>query len=359
MIIDKNMPVVDTKLYDILEVSPDADPSTIKKAYRTLAKKYHPDKNGGDGEKFKEIDAAYKVLSDENLREMYDTTGSVDASGTDVDMDILSQLFGGLGGFGSPFGGMFGGFGIPKQRNVTPDVVHEISLPLESFYSGRKKTISVKRNTICQDCGGKGGSSTEVCTKCRGQGAILVQQQNGPFIMQSQQRCPSCEGKGKIVPKDKACKSCGAKCYLAVKSNVELVVPPGAPNGHVITIPNMADEYVGMSTGSLHIVVKEKKHENYTRHGDSLLTQVTVDLATALVGGNVQFKHLDGQDVEMKLEKGHVISTGDQKTITGRGMPVMNRDGEFGDLVVTLRIQMPSDEWAKRVDERAIRDLFD
>src|SRR5690348_4483106 len=147
--------VVDTKLYDILGVSEDADTATLKKAYRDLARRFHPDK-GGNPEKFKEVDAAYKILSDENMRKIYDITGSIDPKVSNVnihDFDIFNHLFrdiglDGLDGLGVPF--MFGGNMFRKTPQRTPDAVHELHLPLEVFYTGKVKTINLKRNVLCK-----------------------------------------------------------------------------------------------------------------------------------------------------------------------------------------------------------------
>lgn len=174
--IQKEM-VVDTKLYDILGVSPEVDASALKKAYRDLVRKHHPDK-GGDPEKFKEIDAAYKVLSNEELREMYDNTGSVEAKNTNfdgADVDILSHIFSNMG-----FGNIFS-HGDPFSQHVkqkTQDVVHELHLPLDALYTGKTKNVSIKRQVICKGCTGKGGSDPKTCNVCGGSGITLVQHQN-------------------------------------------------------------------------------------------------------------------------------------------------------------------------------------
>ena len=184
--------VVDTKLYDILQVASDASPSAIKKAYRELVKIHHPDK-GGNEETFKEIDAAYKVLCDPEMREMYDSTGSVEPNSTGLggaDFDILSHLFSsGFNPFSMPgMNGMHGDM-FEGGRRKTPDVLHEIHLALDTIYNGCKKMIAVKRTMICTDCKGQGGSDPKTCSDCRGMGMILVQQQNGPFLMQTQKGC--------------------------------------------------------------------------------------------------------------------------------------------------------------------------
>jgi DnaJ family protein A protein 2 len=352
--------VVNTKLYDILRVPEDADSSTIKKAYRDLVRKHHPDK-GGDEERFKEIDAAYKVLSDPELREIYDTTGSVepnaDLAGTDF--DILSHIF---SSFGMPsMGGFFGPDGDAFQRK-TPDVLHEIRLTLDSMYKGVKKIIAVKRTVICQDCQGKGGSDPRDCRSCRGAGLVLVQQQNGMFIMQTRQPCSPCKGTGKVHDESKCCKTCNASGYAKVKTTVEIDIPQGVPDGYTMVKKQMADEKVGFETGDLHIRIREIPDNLYTRTGHDLHTTVAIDLPTALVGGVVQFKHIDGRDVSISLPKGIVTKFGDTITVAGKGMPIFptdkKRTAAFGDLRVTFHIKMPSDEWSAKANESVVRKLF-
>lgn len=353
--------VVDSKLYDILGVKEDADASTLKKAYRELVKKHHPDK-GGNEEKFKEIDAAYKVLSDQELRDVYDATGSVEPnSGLNApDMDILSHLFG--MGFGGGFGGMNFSGDIFNQKRKTPDVLHDIHLPLESIYTGCTKIVAVKRTILCADCKGQGGSDPQTCKICHGSGTVIAQQQNGPFIMQTQKPCSTCSGTGKIHKEGKRCTTCSSTGYSQKKTTVDIIIPPGVPNGFVITKKNMADEHIGCETGDIHFRIRENSHNDFTRAGSDLLTKVAIDLSTALVGGIVQFKHIDGKEVSITLHKGKIIRPGNTISILGKGMPkfpVSNGDGNsFGDLKVTFHVEMPSDSWASKANESVVRKLF-
>jgi len=351
--------VVDTKLYDILGVDASVDAAKLKKAYRDLVRVHHPDK-GGDPEKFKAIDAAYKILGDPRLRDTYDNTGSVDR--TDVasgmfpdgfDVESLGDIFANMGF------DIFGGMGSPSFRNVrrTRDVYHELHLPLDALYTGKVKTINVKRTAICVNCKGKGGTNPITCNVCRGSGVVIVQQQTGPFIVQSQKQCDTCGGGGKTHSRDTLCTCCGGKGHVLEKKMVEVRIPPGAPNGFLITTKHMVDERLGFESGDLHFVVREKSHDTFVRHGADLATKIAIDLATALVGGIVRYKHIDGQDMTLTLSKGKVTRYGDSIKVQGKGMPRFGEDGN-GDLHVTFHIEMPSDEWAMRTNEASVRKML-
>jgi DnaJ family protein A protein 2 len=349
--------VVDTKLYDILGVKEDADASVIKRVYRDLVRKHHPDK-GGDAEKFKEIDAAYKVLSNPEMRDMYDATGSVEPNSGlgNADFDILSHLF-------SNFPGMdIFSNNDPYQKKKTSDVLHEIHIPLEAIYNGCKKMIAIKRTTLCTDCKGQGGSNPQNCKVCRGVGMVIIQQQNGPFLMQTQKPCSDCKGTGKYHEEGKKCKICDTSGYSKTRTTVEINIPAGVPNGYVVTKKNMADEQVGFETGDLHIRIREMQHATLTRSRCDLHMKLAINLPTALVGGIIQFQHINGKQISVNLPKGKITRYGDSVCVSGKGMPkfpIENANGNsFGDLWITFNIEMPSDTWAKNANESVIRNLF-
>ena len=360
--------VVDTKLYDILCIDPSADPATIKKAYRKLALQHHPDKGGSD-EKFKEITSAYSILSDENLKARYDATGNVSESdghpgGAAFDADILSHLFGGhfnMGGMGgnfNPFGGQQHHFNGPQR---TSDTLYELQLTLEQIFTGKKKTISVLRTVICKCCKGQGGKNVKQCGKCHGSGVITMLQKTGPFVMQTQVTCTDCNGKGKSFKNEDICKECNGNTCKADKSSIEVNVPAGAPNGHRIVFKGMADENVGHETGDLIIVVREKPHSLFSRQGNDLFITLSIDLCTALVGGNAQFQHIDGSTLKVQLVKGRVIKPGDTIVHSNKGMPVMRSNGALGDLRIRFNVTMPSDKWAENLTDKnvlSIQTLF-
>ena len=159
--------------------------------------------------------------------------------------------------------------------------------------------------------------------------------------MQSQRKCPTCDGTGKIIAKENVCRSCNGNGRKIDKTTVEIIIPAGAPNGYTVTAKGMADEQVGYETGDLLIVLREKPHEKYTRQGVDLVTTVAIDLATALIGGIVQFEHLDGHQFLITLPKGKVVRHGSTTVTVNRGMPIMTNPGSFGDLRVVFHVEMP------------------
>jgi DnaJ family protein A protein 2 len=175
--------------------------------------------------------------------------------------------------------------------------------------------------------------------------------------MQSQRPCTTCNGGGKTHSKDTMCKTCSGKGHNQEKTTLDVNIPAGAPNGYIITKKGMADEKVGFETGDFHFVVREKPHDSYTRVGDDLLTKIAINLATALVGGIVTFKHLDGRELSVTLPKGKVTRYGDTVSVAGKGMPSLTND-TYGDLRITFHIELPSDAWAMKVSESIVRKVL-
>jgi DnaJ homolog subfamily A member 2 len=352
--------VVDTKLYDILGVEPTADSQTIKKAYKRLAVKLHPDK-GGNEEKFKELNAAFNVLSDEESRRVYDQTGSVPKDrdlGNIHDEEMLQEILeslgfmmGGMGGFPGFFHGRHGG----KPR--TPDVLQDIHVTLDQLYHGKKKNISITKTVVCKSCAGEGGKNVTKCSPCRGRGSIVIVHQNGPFIQQIQQPCDHCRGSGKSFSKEDMCGTCKGTGHHEQKKTIEIMVPPGTPSGYMLMLKGESDERVGHETGDMRLRVLQKPHDRFTREGNDLSTKVTIDLVTALIGGAICFEHLDGQQVTINLPKGKVIQHGEVLLVQGRGMPILNTTS-FGNLKVIFDVKMPSNNWAKKVSDSAVKKLL-
>lgn len=176
--------------------------------------------------------------------------------------------------------------------------------------------------------------------------------------MQTQRPCTTCDGKGKTHTRETVCGKCTGKGHHSVKEHLEVVVPAGTRDGFVVTKKGFADEHVGFETGDFHFVIREKPHGVYTRSGDDLRTKVAIDLTTALVGGNVRFEHIDGSELQVTLPKGKVTRFNDTLTIQGKGMPKMSDNSTHGDLHVTFHIEMPSNDWAKKVDETIVRKIL-
>jgi DnaJ family protein A protein 2 len=335
--------VKETEFYDRLGVSPDAPVSDIKKAFRKLAVKYHPDKNPGNSqaaEQFKAISEAYEILSDENKRSMYDKYGkeSIDRGGLHSAEDIFASFFGGA--FPSFFGG--GGRSGPKKGE---DIVHELQVSLEDLYKGKTSKLAVTRNVICEACSGSGtksGASTGKCKSCDGRGVRVIVKQIGPgMIQQMQTVCPDCSGKGEVIRDEDKCKTCNGKKVTKEKKVLQVYVDKGMKNGQKITFSGEADEAPGMEPGDVIFVIVEKKHNFFKRNGNDLIIEHNLKLVEALAGFAFTIKHLDDRELLVKSEKGEVITHGDIRMIANEGMPLHKQPLERGNLFIKFNVEFP------------------
>lgn len=334
----------ETKLYDLLGVTPEASEPELKKAYRQKALRAHPDK-GGDPETFKELTHAYEVLSDSQKRGIYDRYGEAGlseaggAGGVDP-QDLFSQLFGGGGG---PFGGgFFGGGGRPSGPRKGKDLIHRIHVSLEELYKGKTSKLSLNKHVICSKCNGKGGKegAVKTCPSCRGQGVKIVIRQLGPMMQQIQQQCTDCDGTGEIInPKDR-CKQCNGKKTISEKKVLEVHIDKGMKGGETITFAGESDQAPDMVPGDVVIVIEEKKHDRFTRKGNDLIAEADIDLLSALGGGQFAIQHLDERALMVTIHPGEIIKDGAVKVIHGQGMP-SRRHHDFGDLYVRLKVNFP------------------
>jgi len=334
----------ETKLYELLGVAPEASESELKKAYRQKALRAHPDK-GGDPDTFKDLTHAYEVLSDSQKRSIYDRYGEAglsESGGGGVDpQDLFSQLFGGGGG---PFGGGFfgGGGGRPSGPRKGKDLIHRIHVSLEELYKGKTSKLSLNKHVICSACSGKGGKegAVKTCPGCRGQGIKIVIRQLGPMMQQIQQQCQDCDGTGEIINAKDRCKKCIGKKTLSEKKVLEVHIDKGMKGGETITFTGESDQAPEMVPGDVVIVIEEKKHDRFTRKGNDLITEVEIDLLTALGGGQFGIQHLDERALVVSIVPGEIIKDGAVKVIHGQGMP-SRRHHDFGDLYVRLKVNFP------------------
>ncbi|KAI6028293.1 hypothetical protein F5J12DRAFT_804378 [Pisolithus orientalis] len=330
--------VKETKYYDLLEVPVDASESDLKKAYRKKALRLHPDK-GGDPELFKEVTHAYEILSDSDKRRIYDSRGEAGLSeqggmgGMDP-QDLFSQLFGG--------GGFFGGGGSRNQVRKTKDLVHRVHVSLEDLYRGKTTKLALTRNILCSKCGGKGGKEGAVrpCGGCGGRGVKLTLRQMGPMIQQIQSSCDDCNGTGEVInPKDR-CSQCKGKKVLPEKKILEVHIDKGMKGGQTITFRGESDQSPNAESGDVVIVVEEKPHDRFKRQENNLITELEIDLLTALGGGEVAIKHLDDRALLIRFIPGEVVKNESVKVIRGQGMP-SQRHHEPGDLYVKFIVKFP------------------
>ncbi|THH20930.1 hypothetical protein EW146_g499 [Bondarzewia mesenterica] len=333
--------VKETKFYDLLDVPPDASEADLKKAYRKKALRLHPDK-GGDPDMFKEVTHAYEILSDSQKRSIYDTRGEAGLSesggmgGMDP-QDLFSQLFGG--------GGFFGG-GPGSSRREGPrrskDLVHRVHVSLEDLYKGKTTKLALTRNVICTKCNGKGGKEGAVrtCTTCQGRGVKVTLRQMGPMIQQLQQPCDDCSGTGEIINHKDKCKTCNARKVVAEKKMLEVHIDKGMKGGQTIEFHGESDQAPGVEPGDVIIVIEEKPHDRFKRQETNLITEVEIDLLTALGGGKFAIKHLDERALIVNLVPGEVLKHDDVKVIHGQGMP-SQRHHEPGDMYVKINVVWP------------------
>ncbi|CEL99126.1 unnamed protein product [Vitrella brassicaformis CCMP3155] len=327
---------VDNKrFYEVLGVSQNDDLNTIKKAYRKLAMKHHPDK-GGDPELFKEIGRAYEVLSDPEKRRTYDEVGEegLEGSGGGSDpTDIFDLFFGGGGGRRGGGGG----------RRKGEDVVHPLKVTLSDLYNGKTRKLAINRDIICPDCDGVGGpeSAMETCSACKGRGIRVTIRQMGPMIQQMQSPCTECRGQGKYIPQHKQCKRCGGDGTIKERKVLEVFVEKGAPDNKKIIFRGEADERPGQLPGDVIFVIQQQEHPVFTRKKSHLLMKKKITLLEALTGFSFELVHLDNRKLIIKSNPNEVIKPGEMKAIANEGMPSVKNPFIRGYLFISFDVEFP------------------
>ena len=335
--------------YEVLGVDKNASPDEIKKAYRTLAKKYHPDLNDHSAEaeeKFKEVNEAYSVLSDEEKRNNYDTYGSADGAGAYGGGGAGG--FGGFGGFEDIFENIFtGGFGGGSTRRQNPnaprrgsDIQYDITISFEEAVFGCKKTVEVIRHETCPECngtGGKPGTEPKTCTNCNGTGEVreTVNSLFGRTVRVG--ACPKCNGAGKIY--DAYCPKCNGAKTVKSRKKINISIPAGIDNGQAIPLRGQGNAGEnGGPNGDLYIVVNIKRHEVFERENYDLFCTVPVSFVDAALGREVDFPVIEGT-TKYKLPEG--IQSGTQLKLRGQGVTRINSTAR-GDLYVTVIVETPT-----------------
>ena len=358
--------------YEVLGVDKSASADEIKKAYRKLAVKYHPDKNPGDKEaeeKFKEAAEAYSILSDPDKKARYDQFGhsGVDGAGPDFSggfgnlNDILNDLFGGAfgGGFGgfSGFGGGFGGGrGGQRQQRVYRgrDIRVRVKLSLEEIAKGVEKEISIEKSVPCQECGGKGArnsSDIKTCTACGGTGQVqrVVNSLFGQTVTYS--TCQQCGGEGKTI--SNPCRNCGGSGLTRKRETIKVKIPAGVEAGIQLSIQGQghAAKNNGIN-GDLLVVIEEQEHPDFKREGNNLFYTKVISLPDAILGAEVEIPCLDGPK-RIKVDAG--TQSGTVIRLNGKGLPTVNGYGGTGDLYVKIAVWIPKK--LDREDKAVIESL--
>ena len=338
--------------YEVLGVSKDADDAAIKKAYRALAKKYHPDMNPGDAEaekKFKEASEAYAVLSDAEKRRQYDQfghaafEGGAGGAGGFGGFDFNGADFGDI--FGDIFGDLFGGGGRRGGRaNNGPmkgaNIRKSIRITFEEAVFGCKKELEVILKDPCTTCGGTGakpGTSPETCPKCGGKGQVVYTSQSFFGTVQNVQTCPNCGGSGKVI-KEK-CTSCSGTGYTSSKKKIEVTIPAGIDNGQSVRIREKGEPGTnGGPRGDLLVEVNVSRHPIFQRQDIHIFSTVPISFAQAALGGDVKLQTVDGA-VIYNVKPGTKTDT--KVRLKGKGVPSLRNSAVRGDHYVTLVIQTP------------------
>ena len=337
--------------YEVLGVSKSPDATEIKKAYRKLALKYHPDKNPGDKEaeeKFKEAAEAYDVLSNEEKKRRYDQFGHAGVGGAGqggfgggMSMDdIFSQfgdIFGSFGGF-SGFGG-FGGGRSARRVNRGTNLRVKVKMHLQEIATGIEKKIKVKKYVACQHCNGTGakdGKSYSTCSTCKGSGQVTRVQNTILGAMQTTSTCPTCEGEGKII--NEKCTFCNGEGVLMSEEVISINIPAGVGEGMQLSLSGKGNAARrGGVNGDLIVLIEEEEHPELVRDGNDLLYNVFIGYPEAVLGETVEIPTIEGK-VKVKIEAG--TQPGKILRLRGKGLPDVNGYGK-GDLLAKVNVWIP------------------
>ncbi len=330
--------------YEILGINKEATTDDIKKAFRKLAHKYHPDKEGGDPAKFKEASEAYAVLSDDKKRAEYNTYGrTFDGAGG------AGQGFGGFdfSGFqgqgfedfdlGDIFGQFFGGARGGARQKRGADISVDIEISFQESVFGVDRSIILNKTSNCDNCegtGGEPGTEMKTCTTCNGKGKIHETKNSFLGTFTTARICTTCNGMGKI-PTNK-CKKCHGIGVIKKQEEIAVKIPAGIENGEMIRFTGGGEAIVGGITGDLYIKIHVKKHSLYRKEGSNLVTDLNLKLSMALLGGQYTLETLDG---EIKLQIPVGVSHAEILRVKGKGVPVDRT--KRGDLLVKIHIQLP------------------
>lgn len=328
--------------YKILGVEKNASREEIKKAYKTLAKKYHPDlnKDSGASEKFKEVNEAAAVLGNDEKRKQYDQFGS----------DFASRAgFGGFNGFDSSafrdfsfnfddiFESFFGG-GFGNERRRTPrgsDLRYDLEISLEQAAEGLSETISITKNSECKKCEGRGGFNFKVCSFCRGSGRVTRQSRTPFGIFQSTTACPNCKGLGEEP--EKTCSACHGKGINEEEKEIEIEIPAGVDDGSQLRIKGEGESVKNGISGDLYLFINVKPHKYFKRKGADIYLDAKISITEACLGTEIEIPTINGKAI-LKIPQG--TQPGTLLRMKNKGMPFINKSNR-GDQYVKVVVEIP------------------
>ncbi len=340
--------------YDVLGVSKGADQQEIKRAYRKLAKKYHPDVSTEDNAeaKFKEVQEAYEVLSDDQKRSQYDQFGH---EGPNMG-GFGGQGFGGFDDISDIFGSFFGGGGGMRNSNRPRkgrDYQRRMNVSFEEALHGGSRKITLEQHTECHTCHGTGAyssSDVKVCSRCNGKGSVIVEQQSIFGRTRTQTTCPNCNGKGKEVTKK--CNTCHGSGTETVTKTIDVKIPQGIDTGQQVRLEGFGDKGInGGPSGDLYVQFNVKGHPLYERHNDDLVMEIPITVTQAILGDSIKVPTPHG-DVKLKVPIGTQSKT--TFRLRGKGMPNV-RSKRLGDLHVVINVVIPNH--IDRKQKKILQDL--
>lgn len=358
---------VEINYYEILEVEKTASPAEIKKAYRKAALKYHPDKNPDPAaaEKFKDITAAYEVLSDENKKKEYDMFGTADGmyngfadgkdsnpfeSGPDFSAQDFFNFFDEMNrGHRAHERRSHSGFYHSQKKEKTPDAHMNIKVTLQELFKGKVVKINSVRNILCKLCHGVGYKSSakpKSCPACKGAGSVKKIRRVGPGMVSTEYvDCSNCEGSGDVYDSSSKCKKCKGSGLSKEEKILEFEIKKGSLSGNSVVLKGESDEAYNKVTGDVILTFEQIPDPSFKRKGNDLHADINITLVESLCGfSRIVIKHLDDTGVKVSVKRGKVLRPGDIIKVAGQGMPILDTDLR-GDLYLKVSVEFPQDNW--------------